>query len=49
MSFLSAERVKAKFSPTRLKAKIEPHLHWQVPFKVGIYANSPKWCNPGTD
>ena len=52
MSLLSPSRIKAKviktFSWTHIKAKIEPQLHWKVPFEAGIYANSPKWSNKGT-
>jgi hypothetical protein len=39
-------------SPARwksIKAKIEPQLHWRVPFEAGIYANSPRWSNKDLD
>jgi len=52
MSLLSPSRIKAKviktFSWTHIRAKIEPQLHWRVPFEAGVYANSPKWSNKGT-
>lgn len=51
MSLLSPSRIKAKviktFSWSHIKAKIEPQLHWKVPFEAGVYANSPKWSNKG--
>lgn len=34
-------------SPKRLRARVAPHLHWQVPFEAGVYANSPRWSNKG--
>lgn len=40
MSFLSA---------ARLRARIEPHLHLRVPFKAGVYSNSPRWSNKDLD
>ena len=40
MSFLSTRR---------LRARIEPHLHWKVPFEAGMYANSPRWSNKDLD
>lgn len=53
MSLLSPSRIKAKvirtFSWTHIKAKIEPQLHWKVPFEAGVYANSPKWSNKDLD
>lgn len=42
MPFPSASEIKAK-----VKAKIEPQLHWKVPFEAGVYENSPKWSNKG--
>ncbi|KAG7291083.1 hypothetical protein NEMBOFW57_001093 [Staphylotrichum longicolle] len=36
-------------SPSRLRAKLEPHLHLRVPFQAGIYANSPRWSNKDLD
>ena len=36
-------------SPSRLKARLEPHLHWRVPFQAGVYANSPRWSNKDLD
>ena len=36
-------------SPKKLKARIEPQLHLRVPFRTGIYANSPRWSNPDLD
>jgi len=36
-------------SPSRLRAKLEPHLHLRVPFEAGIYANSPRWSNKDLD
>ncbi|KAK4096818.1 hypothetical protein N658DRAFT_479998 [Parathielavia hyrcaniae] len=36
-------------SPSRLKAKIEPHLHLRVPFQAGIYAKFPRWSNKDLD
>ena len=36
-------------STRRLRAKLEPHLHWRVPFEAGIYANSPRWSNKDLD
>jgi hypothetical protein len=36
-------------SPKRLKARIEPHLYWRVPFQAGVYANSPRWSNKDLD
>jgi hypothetical protein len=39
----------SKFAPktlvARAKAKIEPQLHWRVPFETGKY--SPRWSNKG--
>ena len=34
-------------SPNRLRARLEPHLHWKVPFTAGVYGNSPRWSNKG--
>jgi hypothetical protein len=36
-------------SPRRLRAKIAPHLTLRVPFKAGIYENSPRWSNKDLD
>ena len=36
-------------STKRLRAKLEPHLHWRVPFEAGVYANSPRWSNKDLD
>lgn len=36
-------------SPSRLRARIEPHLHLRVPFEAGVYANSPRWSNKDLD
>lgn len=51
MSLLSPSRLKAKvvhsLTPSVIYAKIEPQLHWKVPFEAGIYENSPKWSNKG--
>ena len=42
MPLPSASEIKAK-----VKAKVEPQLHWKVPFEAGVYENSPKWSNKG--
>lgn len=42
MPLPSAAEIKA-----RVKAKVEPQLHWKVPFEAGVYENSPKWSNKG--
>jgi len=45
----SAERFSPKrLSPSRIRAKIEPELHWQVPMKKGVYKDS-RWSNPDLD
>ncbi|KAH0558403.1 hypothetical protein GP486_004938 [Trichoglossum hirsutum] len=44
MSVLSPNRLKGKF-----KEFIEPQLHLRVPFKAGIYQNSPRWSNKDLD
>ena len=36
-------------SARRLRARLDPHLHWQVPFEAGVYANSPRWSNKDLD
>lgn len=41
-------KIKRAFSWKYIHAKIEPQLHWKVPFEAGIYENSPKWSNKGT-
>lgn len=35
-------------SPKRLKARLAPHLSWQVPMKSGVYQNS-RFSNPDLD
>jgi len=35
-------------SPSRLRAKVGPHLHWRVPAVAGAYG-SPAWSNPDID
>lgn len=46
---LSAARFSPKrLSPSRIKAKIEPQLHWQVPMEKGVYKD-PRWSNPDLD
>lgn len=46
---LSAERFSPKrLSPSRIKARLEPHLHWQVPMEKGVYQD-PRWSNPDLD
>jgi len=37
------------FSLRRLRARIEPQLHWRVPFEAGAYQNSPRWSNKDLD
>ncbi len=45
----SAERFSPKrLSPQRIKAKVEPHMHWQVPMEKGVYQDS-RWSNPDLD
>lgn len=45
----SAERFSPKrLSPQRIKAKIEPHMHWKVPMEKGVYQDS-RWSNPDLD
>jgi hypothetical protein len=36
-----------KEAKERIYKKMEPQLHWRVPFEAGIYQNSPKWSNKG--
>jgi len=36
-------------TPSRLRAKIAPHLTLTVPFKAGAYGNSPRWSNKDLD
>src|ERR1700722_5921417 len=36
-------------SPSRLRARIAPHLTLRVPFKAGIYENSPRGSNKDLD
>jgi len=46
---LSAERFSPKrLSPSNIKAKVEPHLHWKVPMEEGVYKD-PRWSNPDLD
>lgn len=46
---ISAERFSPKrLSPQRIKAKVEPHLHWQVPMEKGVYQDA-RWSNPDLD
>ena len=45
----SAERFSPKrLAPSRIKAKVKPHLHWQVPMETGVYQDS-RWSNPDLD
>ncbi len=38
MVTFTAERFSPKrLSPRRIKAKIEPQLHWKVPMEKGVY------------
>lgn len=46
---ISAERFSPKrLSPSNIKAKVEPHLHWKVPMEAGVYKD-PRWSNPDLD
>ena len=36
-------------SPSRLRARVAPHLSWAVPFEAGVYGNSPRWSNKDLD
>jgi hypothetical protein len=41
----------SKYAPKaigrRLKAHIEPQLHWKVPQEAGEWATDPRWSNKG--
>ncbi|KAK4939423.1 hypothetical protein LTR10_020320 [Elasticomyces elasticus] len=46
---LSADRFSPKrLSPSRIKARIEPQMHLQVPMEKGVYKD-PRWSNPDLD
>jgi len=46
---LLADRFSPKrLSPSRIKARIEPQLHLQVPMEKGVYKDS-RWSNPDLD
>ncbi|KAK5273531.1 hypothetical protein LTR96_000131 [Exophiala xenobiotica] len=56
MVTFTAERFSPKrLSPSRIKAKIEPQLHWKVPMEKGVYkvadkySKDPRWSNPDLD
>jgi hypothetical protein len=45
----SAKRFSPKrISPSNIKAKIEPHMHLQVPMEKGVYKDA-RWSNPDLD
>ena len=44
MSWLSPKNLGA-----RIKAKVEPQLHWRVPFEAGAFGASPRWSNKDLD
>jgi cytosine/uracil/thiamine/allantoin permease len=46
---ISAERFSPKrLSPSHLKAKVQPHMHWKVPMEKGVYQDA-RWSNPDLD
>jgi hypothetical protein len=49
VSKASSYSAMSVLSPSRLRARIAPHLTLRVPFKAGMYENSPRWSNKDLD